>query len=50
LEAGAARRPGGIGKIARLIIEILARVYDLGIGDRLEYYAPLLSKKKSRLD
>jgi hypothetical protein len=37
----------GTSAIAKLIIELLARVYDLGTGDRLEYYAPLLSAKKA---
>ena len=32
--------------IAKLIIELLARVSDLGVSDKLEYYAPLLSPKK----
>jgi hypothetical protein len=37
---------GRIGEIARLIIATLAFVYDLKIGDTLEYYAPLLSEEK----
>jgi hypothetical protein len=36
----------GTRAIAKLIIELLARVYDLGTSDNLEYYAPLLSSKK----
>jgi hypothetical protein len=36
----------GTRAIAKLIIELLARVYDLGTSDKLEYYAPLLSSKK----
>jgi hypothetical protein len=36
----------GSRAIAKLIIELLARVYDLGTNDNLEYYAPLLSSKK----
>jgi hypothetical protein len=36
----------GTRAIAKLIIELLARVYDLGPSDRLEYYAPLLSSNK----
>ena len=36
----------GTRAIAKLIIELLARVYDLGASDNLEYYAPLLSSKK----
>jgi len=37
---------GRISEIARLIIATLAFVYDLKIGDTLEYYAPLLSEEK----
>ncbi|MDQ6869849.1 MAG: hypothetical protein M3178_16385 [Pseudomonadota bacterium] len=36
----------GTRAIAKLIIELLARVYDLGTSDKLEYYAPLLSSTK----
>jgi hypothetical protein len=36
----------GTRAIAKIIIELLARVYDLGISDNLEYCAPLLSSKK----
>jgi len=36
----------GTRAIAKLIIELLARVYDLGISDNLKYSAPLLSSKK----
>jgi hypothetical protein len=36
----------GTRAIAKLIIELLARVYDLGTSDNLEYFAPLLSSKK----
>jgi hypothetical protein len=36
----------GTRAIAKLIIELLARIYDLRTSDRLEYYAPLLSSKK----
>ena len=38
---------GSLGEIARLIIATLVRIYDLKIGDTLEYYAPLLSEEKS---
>jgi hypothetical protein len=38
---------GSTSEIARLIIATLAGVYDLKIGDTLEYYAPLLSEEKS---
>jgi hypothetical protein len=44
--AGAACRELGTRAIVKLIIELLARVYDLGTSDNLEYYAPLLSSKK----
>jgi hypothetical protein len=36
----------GTRAIAELIIELLARVFDLGTSDNLQYYAPLLSSKK----
>ncbi len=36
----------GTRPVAKLIIELLARVYDLGTSDNLEYYAPLLSSIK----
>ncbi len=36
----------GTRAIAKLITELLARVYDLGTSDGLAYYAPLLSSKK----
>ncbi len=36
----------GIRAVAKLIIEVLARVYDLRTSDNLEYTAPLLSSKK----
>jgi hypothetical protein len=35
----------GTRAIAKLIIEMLARVYDLGTSEKLEYYAPFLSSK-----
>ena len=34
--------------IAKLIIELLARVYDLGTSDNLEYYAPLCIVEKGQ--
>ncbi len=36
----------GTRPVAKLIIKLLARAYDLGPSDKLEYYAPLLSAKK----
>ena len=36
----------GTRAIAKLIIELLARVYDLGTSDSLQYSAPLLSSIK----
>ena len=35
----------GTRAIAKLIIELLARVYDLGTSDNLEYYGPFYRRK-----